>query len=401
MKKNIPGYLLPETPNPEDRICVCVPIPNDPRHIQAFLGQLVQLGYWYNWERDEEKTARLAATEWRKIYECVVEEINCIMASNCGCGDEQPTNTRINPETGAFEVSYDGGETWEPDPGSDPRESGLEWPPNTDDPTPATRCASANSVVTFLETTQTAEYDQLVANATIADMIAALIGVAAGVGLLFGALPAVILGFFAFVVNQFGHMIAADFQSQFTAATWDELLCIVWCNIAEDGAITESQWQIIKQKCEADIGGYAGIWLKDHINLFGRVGLQNAARAAFPGTRDCDTCLCADCSNLDNWEVVWGTILEQTPGYLRMASGASGGGNVSVRLANYQGVPNECCAVTYNIITGVVQNQAYYPCGSETPIFSVPPADTCMYDVNLTNIFGAAFEVEFFFTNCP
>lgn len=396
------GYLLPTVIDPEDNICVCVPVPKDWGHIRAFLGQLTELAKWQTWEKDGTTSASEAARRWFDIVECVAKEIDCIMADDCGCGKEEPTNTRINPETGEYEVSYDGGDTWEPLPSADPRSSGLVWPPLPGDPTPAKKCAAANSVVGFLETTQQGEYDQLVNNATIADMIASLIAVAAGVGLIFGILPGAILAFFAFVVNQFGHAIAGDFNSQFTTATWDELLCIIYCNMDNEGAISEEQWQLIKSTVETEIGGYAGIWLKDHINLFGVVGMTNAARASYPGTRDCDTCAaCEDCTNLNNWTIVYGTLLEQSPGYMRLASAFVSGSNVSVRIANYNNVPNECCQVTYNIISGVVQNQAYYPCGSANPVFSVPPADTCMYDINLTNIFTAAFEVEFFFSECP
>jgi len=319
------GYLLPEVINPEENICVCVPIPKDWGHIRAFLGQLTELSKWQAWEKDGTTNASLAARRWFDITECVAKEIDCIMANDCGCGQQNPTNTRINPDTGAYEVSYDGGETWEPAPQDDPRSSGLIFPdlPGSDGTTK--KCAAANSVIGFLETTQQAELGQLEANASIADMIAALIAVAAGVGLVFGVLPGAVLGFFAFVVNQFGHLIAADFESQFTSGTWDDLLCILYCEMSDDGSFTEAQWQTVKTKCENDIGGYAGIWLKDHINLFGVVGLTNAARASYPGTRDCDACACEPETCAERWEPTLGTIEGIFDGYVRIKSEIDGG----------------------------------------------------------------------------
>jgi len=397
-KANQPGYLLPEVPQPDENICICVPVPKDWRHIQAFLGQIMQLGYWYSWERDSAHTGKLAAEVWREIYECISDEVNCAMTTGCGCGgDRQPTRTRINPETGAYEVSYDDGATWEADPGADPRESGLRWPPNPGDPGDEKKCAAANSIIGFLEETQQGELAQLEASADIADMVAALIGVAAAIGLAFGAVPGAILGLFALVVNQFGHMIAGDFESQFSETTWDDLLCILYCQMDEDGGFNNAGWIQIK----ADVkswGTYAGFWLENHINLFGVVGLTNAGRANYPGSRECD-CPCNDCSSLENWDVIFGTILEQSPGFLRIQSVDNGSGQHACRLANYS--TGGCCAVTYEVVSGVATNQAYYPCGSETPIFSVPPAETCMYDVNVNNIFLSPLIVEFTFTDCP
>jgi len=52
------------------------------------------------------------------------------------------------------------------------------------------------------------------------------------------------------------------------------------------------------------------------------------------------------------------------------------------------------------VISGEPTNQAYYVCGSNDPIFSVPPPATCMYDINITNVFGQAMEIEFFFGDC-
>jgi len=217
----------------------------------------------------------------------------------------------------------------------------------------------------------------------------AVLGVT-GVGLLIGAFVAAI--FLAGV---------AAVQAAFTSEVWTDFKCILYCAMEDDGSFTEAGWEQVKSKILSTFTGTVSAILYNWANAAGLVGLTNAARSHFAVTGDCSACACEDCSNLDNWEIIYGTLLEQSPGYMRIASAYVSGSNVSVRIANYNNVPDECCQVTYNIISGVVQNQAYYPCGSTDPVFSVPPADTCMYDVGLTNIFTVAFEVEFFFGECP
>lgn len=329
-RKNDPGYLLPEVIEPEN-CCICIPIPNDFNHKMAFLGQLDELGYWWNWERDPDKKGREAAAVWRKIVECIREEMDM---SGCGCGDDKPTNTRINPETGLYEVSYDGGITWEPDPGSDPRSSGTTFPPVPVAPGDDGKCQAANSVVGWSQAIQAEELQGLENNQTVAEFITALIAALAAVGIFFAFVPSAIAALLAFVVNTFARLIPADFESQFTESTWDSLLCIIYCNISEDGSFTEAQWQTVKTKCIEDIGGYAGYWLHDHINLIGTVGLTNAARSSYAGTRDCDACECSEtwCYEFNftaddgDWDVINGAW--SGAGW----SGTSAGSGVAVNI---------------------------------------------------------------------
>ena len=305
--KHKPGYKLPAVIDP-DTCCVCIPLPNDFNHKMAFLGQLDELGYWWNWERDPDKKGREAATVWRNIVQCIRGDLDM---SGCGCSDDKPTNTRINPETGLYEVSYDGGITWEPAPQDDPRSSGTIFPPLPGDTGSALRCEGSNSVVGFLQSIQSQEHEGLEANASVADLITGLIGALSGIGFIFAFVPAAIVALLAFVVNKFAHMIAEDFEAEFTETTWDELLCVIYCAISADGSFTEAAWQIVKQKVIDDIGGYAGYWLSDHINLIGTVGLTNAARAGYPGTRDCESCTdCPSCTS--EAQIVIGSLVSRT-----------------------------------------------------------------------------------------
>lgn len=80
------GYLLPETINPSGRVYVCVPVPDDPNHIRAFLGQLDMLSYWWTWDKDALKQGTLAARVWRDVVAQVRQEID----DGASCAPELP-----------------------------------------------------------------------------------------------------------------------------------------------------------------------------------------------------------------------------------------------------------------------------------------------------------------------
>jgi len=305
------GYLIPENIDPDENICICVPVPKDWGHIRAFMGQLTELSKWITWEKTGGTEAAQAARRWFEITECVQEAIDCAMSDGCGCGSSaKPTNTRINPETGIYEESYDGGITWIPAPQLDPRSSGVVFPPISGDDGSEKRCEGANSVVSFLISMYEVELDQLQNNATIADAIIAVLAALSALSIFLAYVPAAVFALVAFVVGLFGHMIAEDFEAMFNEAVWDELLCIVYCNISNDGSFTEAQWA--KTWIEAvGVGGeYAGIWLSEHIKMIGTVGLTNAARAHYPGSRDCDSCECNECTTES--QIVIGTFVSRT-----------------------------------------------------------------------------------------
>lgn len=80
------GYLLPETINPAGRVYICVPVPDDPNHIRAFLGQLDMLSHWNAWDRDTLKKGTLAAQVWRDIVTQVRQNID----DGASCAPELP-----------------------------------------------------------------------------------------------------------------------------------------------------------------------------------------------------------------------------------------------------------------------------------------------------------------------
>lgn len=66
-KKDDGGWILPAVVDPPDRICVCIPVPDEPAHRQAFWGALTELGYQHNWQRDATHKAVPVSVLWYAI----------------------------------------------------------------------------------------------------------------------------------------------------------------------------------------------------------------------------------------------------------------------------------------------------------------------------------------------
>lgn len=309
------------------------------------------------------------------------------LMSGC-CGDGQQHRFT---EEGVYQTSDDGGETWYDDPSGDPRTNATYYPPLAGADGSEKACEGAANAQEFFKQNL---IDELTTGQAYAEIYAVLVGIVAiagvtGIGIVIAILAAAIFVAGITVV-----------QAAFTSDVWQDFKCILLCHISNDATYTEDQWNAVKSDIGSTFTGIVEVILFQWVNALGYIGLSNAARSNMALGADCSDCNCENCSNLIHWEVVYGTIIEQTPGYLKLSSGVAGP-NQAIRLANYtSGELPECCAVTYNVLTGVVQTQAYYPCGSSDPVFSVPPPDTCMYDIGITNIFNVGFTAEFFFSEC-
>lgn len=402
-KRNSPGYLLPENPQPDENICVCVPVPKDERHIQAFLGQLVQLGYWYTWERDDDKTGTLAARAWRDIYQCVSEEINCIMSTGCGCGCKpEPVGQRINDQ-GFLEITYDG-TTWEEQRAGDTRFSNPILPPISGIDGEDKRCRAANSITTGLEQEKIATEGRKQAGATFADLIAGVVAFLVGAGVITGGVSAVLAVITTLIAAFVAGIDAATFSGYFTPATWDALLCILYCNMNDDASFTEAQWQQIRAEVKGMIGGGAGDWIADYILSLGTVGLTNMARQELPGTKDCSGCQCAEGCNYkyQPFSPSHGIIVNRTETYVDVQA-TNPGNNVGYIILEAP-VLGDCCYV--NSITalggGTVLGNYFIPCGtpySEAAWIAQTPVGQCVQLLQIQTQVGQIF--RFVMSECP
>lgn len=75
------GWLLPDVIDPPT-VCFQINVPNDPNHIRAFSGALLQLARWWNWERDDLKRGAPVSAVWARHIDEAMELWNSGGACN-------------------------------------------------------------------------------------------------------------------------------------------------------------------------------------------------------------------------------------------------------------------------------------------------------------------------------
>jgi len=86
------GYIIPETIDPKENVCIRVYVPNDPLYIGAFWNAYEFFTKWNAWERDEAKRGADAAAVWRSAFTLAREQWDC-SEGNCGIMDVRQANT--------------------------------------------------------------------------------------------------------------------------------------------------------------------------------------------------------------------------------------------------------------------------------------------------------------------
>lgn len=333
------------------------------------------------------------------------------MASrDCGCDDGTITIHRINPITGEYEQSTDGGETWETSPDS-PYVQATRLPPIPGTPSEQLACEAANNVVYQLKLIQERwsayigtidDFTQFLFN--LALEIAALLFLPLAGQALAAVIQAIANKIFEEAQKAF-RTTPEQYDAMFTPQVWEDALCILRCAILLNGTFDEQGLSEVKSRFNAELNfspDSAGDSLAAMVNFLGVVGLNNAASIAGEENAPCDDCQCANCSNLSNWVVLAGTIEQQEPGLLRVSGVPNGQGGTTIAISSPGGdVGNNCCAVSYDFHASPITNTAYIPCGQASPVVGIVPQGGCMWDVNFTDIFGRPIMVTFTFTNCP
>lgn len=100
-------FPLPSVVNPSERVSVCVPVPDDPGHRQAFLGAIYSLARARSWADDPAFPAKPVADVWAAIWADVSDQL----AERTGCG--MPFDVRQNEESPCSLEKTSDGETWE------------------------------------------------------------------------------------------------------------------------------------------------------------------------------------------------------------------------------------------------------------------------------------------------
>lgn len=197
-----------------------------------------------------------------------------------------PSGTRYNQDTDQVETTPDGGLTWNPDPGSDPRSNiAYQLPPSPDG-----QCAAAAGMIVQMRIFVTGMGQATLLGVANTSLLM-LLFVIPGAGWLFGVAVAVAS---AVLTAGVGVIAAA-----FTEPVWEQLLCILYCNIRPDGTVTQADLDAIQadvvDQCGSTVAaGTALIW-----RTWGFVGLTNAGIKNADPLADCDSCECGWCYTWD------------------------------------------------------------------------------------------------------
>lgn len=326
----IPGAHWNEAP------CYCLQVNGE--WLSHILGVLIALDQPDTWDGTK--------TEVEDARHQVNEIMACFMKGNemCCCGDSTPAQPILHRVTvdGRLEVSYDGGLTWEPDP-EDERLTAPALPPPVTSGESATKCDAATNGLEHLKDYVAAVSEQL-AVAGVATTIAGAIATFICVSVLLIApetFPAIYPLLVAAATAAFSVGQSA-FDAAFTNTVWDDMLCILYCHIEDDGHFTEGGFSAVLADIPVKItDSIANYQLREIIKGMGIEGLNNICSYGNAALSDCSACDCA-CSN--NFTAAQGTPLE-TPyyeGYTSYQSVFNGEVNAIVITTAAESV---CCQV--------------------------------------------------------
>lgn len=215
----------------------------------------------------------------------------------------QPVGTRYHVDCNCIQRTVDDGATWTDAPGEDPRHA-APWrlpPIIADDP----KCQAAANMVELVH----GSVDRFVSSAGVAQAATTMLDLwllAVGpVGWIIDLIVIAAEGFFA--------IGTVAIELTFTSTVYDELECIFYCNIGDDGQCSAEQLSSILDDIHALGDGVIDGVMDLLLNTWGEVGLSNAG-AVGSATADCSGCGCAWCYPLDFTVQDYGLVLSALNG---------------------------------------------------------------------------------------
>lgn len=214
--------------------------------------------------------------------------------ANRGCGCKVPTDVRMTSD-GGFEASFDNGMTWQPyydvpNPGSTipviPLPPGMTVNNGS--------CSGAESTAQVFKSFTDFICGNEVVWETVATLITAFVAaLAAYFGV--GSWVAALLGAIVLLIWVFTR---DAFCALFTEDIWEELRCILYCNINSDASYSADQLaSIIEAIYATEWHDLVKRWLTFNMGLIGTGGMTNTARTFVNLIADCSDCGC-DCDDI-------------------------------------------------------------------------------------------------------
>jgi len=333
------GFLLPSPVDGWPLMDVCLKIPDAPEYRRAFVGHLYQLGLWASWEKSYlpgDTRAKEAGQLWRDVLNKYLD-----MGCEMGCCCPEPNGQRFNAD-GSSSVTYDGGETWVPNP-DDPRTTAPQLPPPTTPPGDDTKCKAANNVLQQMKDAQSEFSNNLESGKNLLQLALAIAGVIALVFFTGGAasfLVPIALELAAGILT----ITKADYDAMFTTGVWDYVLCTVYCNMGENGDFSQSNFNEIMAKFDTHFSGNLALTFSGIMQGWQLIGLQNAARIPSTSNLDCSGCNCAGCASLfdiGTGFIGGGVVIARDDTSLTVQSTIVGGSRSQIGITT--GNPDVCC----------------------------------------------------------
>lgn len=279
-KLSVPRYAprLKPTPIPtaawNDEPLFCLQV-ND-EWVSHIIGALTVLDQPDTWLGDEDE---IRATR-QQVNEIILAFME-VCVNNCDC--DIPL---VRIENGVYQESDDGGITWHDAPTHDPRNAIPRIPPIPPPETDGAKCAYADSVVNHFKE---GFIDLLEEGQTVEEIGAIITSIAEAVfGPLTGPIGWIVPAIFAIAtaIVAFG---ITEVEAEFTTEFWNDLRCLIFNNMNDDGSFTNDQVSAIYDGLSG--GTLALIIVHSWIAALGATGLTNAARLAMGSTSaDCSGC---------------------------------------------------------------------------------------------------------------
>ena len=309
----------PISTSPRDEPLICIQVNEE--WIKFLFDTVRPFQYPERWSGniDQNKLSRVYA---KVLLDIFIESLGC--DDMTACCEDRLRQYRTNPETGEIDVTYDGGETYEPAP--DTIYSNAVTPaPLAGEDGDVKRCEAANNIVENLKDVQAGISSKLELTYTLFDLCVTvlveiiaivLVGLATAtlIALVIPLIPKVIE-----IVRQLTGLSQAAYNSLFSENVWTTVRCIAYCHVQANGKFTPSGWQAVKSDMKAQLGSgstTAGANLASMVDVWALVGLNHAAAIGSGAEGNCDDCPCESC-DLSLWDTYHvggehGVILLQT-----------------------------------------------------------------------------------------
>jgi len=358
------------------------------QQVAALLGMTEYLNWPTRWRTDLESLDR-------DQLEAFTAGLEDALMSGC-CDDNLPIQYRWSPD-GILQRSLNGGGVWVDAPEYDPRHYSPQFPvPPGEDPDDK-KCIAATGAALLIKEQIGEQLTDEMTRYTLDELIKDWIRIYLETTDIFTMLMTVI-------ANQIFALGIALLRPALTDGVYDNLQCILYCNMSDDASFSTSQWEAVRAQILSEISGIAGLFLEHLVYVLGAGGLTNVARAGGAADGDCSECPCGDGCSADNYVVFadFGIEIERGDDYIIIEStnSASAGIAAGIRAIDI----NQCCFITQEFVVGSPTNFTtfYTNCGEEPDPDSFPHGggpDGCRSSAVRNST--TDFTIKYIFEPCP